>query len=132
MALHALWISSVEDWAVPAREWLISKQNADGYWKEPESPDPVWLTVLVLDALEMVSGGNKLTYRMGRLMKNAPLVFVAYQHGDRKRLEIEFFDDSNILAGAERAPEIRAKLNSARIIVILISSIPRLKIYSEG
>lgn len=139
MALHALRLSSNDDWdqfAVPARDWLLSQQHEDGYWREGGSPDPVWLTVLVLDALELCAGGSRLTFNLDTPMKEAPLVFVAYQHRDSRWLQelenhlgalihagkIEFFDDRKILAGKEWDPAVKAKLNSAKIIVPLISS----------
>lgn len=72
----------------------------------------------------------------GEPMTDAPLVFVAYQHKDSQWLQqlenhlgalihagkIEFFDDRKILAGSEWDPVIREKLNSAKVIVPLISS----------
>jgi hypothetical protein len=139
MALHALRLSSIDDWdqfAVPAQDWLLSQQHEDGYWRESGSPDPVWLTVLVLDALELCAGGSRLTFNLDTPMKDAPLVFVAYQHRDSHWLQelenhlgalihagkIEFFDDRKILAGNEWDPAVKAKLNSAKIIVPLISS----------
>jgi TIR domain len=139
MALHALRLASIEDWshfAAPAANWLRSQQDEDGYWSENGSPDVVWLTVLVLDALELASGGTKVTFDMGTSTLGAPLVFVAYQHRDNQFLrqledhlgalihtgKIEFFDDRKILAGTEWDPAVRAKLDSAKVIVPLISS----------
>ena len=115
--------------------WLFAQQHADGYWFEQVSPDPVWLTVLVLDAIELASGGRTLTFTPDTVPSIRPLVFVAYQHKDTKWLNqlrdhlgtlihrgrIEFFNDREIKGGREWDPEIREKLNAAKVIVPLIS-----------
>jgi hypothetical protein len=138
MALHALRAASVPDWsqfAEPAKAWLWSQQHADGYWFENAAPDPVWLTVLALDAIELVGGATDVTFKLDVVPFAAQLVFVAYQHSDTRWLEelkkhlgtlvfsgkIEFFSDRQIKAGREWDPEIRDKLNAARIIIPLIS-----------
>jgi hypothetical protein len=138
MALHALYLAKVRDWdqfARPARSWLLSQQDADGYWFEPAAPDAVWLTVLVLDSIELASGGTKLTFDVGASAAASTLVFVAYQHSDSKWLEelkkhlgglvhsgaIEFFDDRQIGAGKEWNPEIKSKLMTAKVIIPLLS-----------
>jgi hypothetical protein len=137
MALHALNVANVPDWehyASPAAQWLWDQQHHDGYWFERGSPDPVWLTVLVLDAIELARGGAQLTFRKTAPI-DAPLVFVAYQHADAKWLDelkkhlgalihserIEFFNDREIGAGEEWDPAIRKKLSSAKVIVPMIS-----------
>jgi hypothetical protein len=137
MALHALKVADVPDWehyASPAAQWLWDQQHQDGYWFERGSPDPVWLTVLVLDAIELARGGSQLTFRKTS-STDAPLVFVAYQHADaewvdylRKHLgalihseRIEFFSDREIGGSDEWDPAIRGKLNSAKVIVPMIS-----------
>ena len=138
MALHALRLRSVDDWehfAGAAQTWLRAQQHLDGYWFENAAPDPVWLTVLVLDAIELASGGTNVTFRLEGPTTGAPLVFVAYQHDDTQWLEelkkhlgalvysgrIEFFDDRQIGGGKEWDPHIKEKLTDARIIVPLIS-----------
>jgi hypothetical protein len=138
MALHALRLRSVDDWehfAGPAQTWLWAQQHPDGYWFENAAPDPVWLTVLVLDAIELASGRTNVTFRLEAPTSGVPLVFVAYQHDDTQWLEelkrhlgalvhsgrIEFFDDRQIGGGKEWDPHIREKLMAARIIVPLIS-----------
>ena len=137
MALHALRVADVSDWehyASPAAQWLWDQQHQDGYWFERGSPDPVWLTVLVLDAIELARGGSQLTFTKAS-STNAPLVFVAYQHSDTKWLDqlrkhlgalihserIEFFSDREIGGGEEWDPVIRGKLDSAKILVPMIS-----------
>lgn len=137
MALHALNVANVPDWehyASPAAQWLWDQQHHDGYWFERGSPDPVWLTVLVLDAIELARGGAQLTFRKTAPI-DAPLVFVAYQHDDTKWLEelkkhlgalihserIEFFSDRQIGGSEEWDPAIQNKLKSAKVIVPMIS-----------
>jgi hypothetical protein len=137
MALHALDVADVPDWehyASPAAQWLWDQQHHDGYWFERGSPDPVWLTVLVLDAIELARGGSQSTLRKAS-SNDAPLVFVAYQHDDTKWLEelkkhlgalihserIEFFSDRQIGGSEEWDPAIRNKLKSAKVIVPMIS-----------
>jgi hypothetical protein len=82
----------------------------------------VWLTVLVLDAIELARGGSQLTIRKTP-STDAPLVFVAYQHVDAKWLEalkkhlgalihserIEFFSTIARSAVAKRATRPFAK-----------------------
>ena len=46
-----------------AATWLMAQQQAGGYWAEPACPDPAFLTVLVLDALELADGGTRVTFR---------------------------------------------------------------------
>lgn len=139
MALHALRSAEINDWeyfAEPASRWLWDQQHIDGYWVERGAPDVVWLTVLVLDALELSAGGSRLTFgNSQRHSKAPPLVFVAYQHGDTDSLEelrkhlgalihsgrIEFFNDRQIGGGEEWDPAILKRLNSAKIIVPLVS-----------
>jgi hypothetical protein len=138
MALHALRSAEVDDWeyfSSPASQWLWDQQNVDGYWVERGAPDVVWLTVLVLDALELAAGGSKLTFGSGKQHSKAPLIFIAYQHGDTTSLEelrkhlgalihsdrIEFFSDRQIGGGEEWDPTILKRLNSAKIIVPLLS-----------
>jgi hypothetical protein len=138
LAVHALRLVGADDWeyfAGMAQVWLWEQQHADGYWFERAAPDPVWLTVLVLDAIELASGGTSATFRLVPPKSTAPLVFVAYQHNDTQWLEllkkhlgnlvhtgrIEFFDDRQIGGGTEWDPYIRAKLMAAKIIVPLIS-----------
>ena len=89
MALYALRLAGVDDWrhfADPAREWLWTQQQPDGYWLEKGTPDPVWLTVIVLDAIELASDGTNVTFTL-EFALNAPLVFVANQHNDTQWLE---------------------------------------------
>jgi hypothetical protein len=138
MALHALKAVAAPDWnqfAAAAQNWLWLQQEKDGYWFENAAPDPVWLTVLVLDAIELTKGGTKLTFQFDATASASPLVFVAYQHDDTKWLDdlkrhlgalvhggaIEFFDDRQIGGGHEWDAKIKEKLKAAGVIVLLLS-----------
>lgn len=74
MALHALalvkpfgWERSVER----GKNWLWQVQHQEGYWKDDEDPDPIYLTVLVLDAIELAQGGLAATFSLptGRTLR---------------------------------------------------------------
>ena len=65
MCLHALALTQPRGWesaAARAAEWLWSKQERSGCWVDRSSPDPVFLTVLVLDALGLVEGRQGVTF----------------------------------------------------------------------
>lgn len=64
IAVHAIAASSAprsKEMMRSAATWLIDQQDPAGYWAEESCPDPVYLTVLVLDALEMASDGDQTT-----------------------------------------------------------------------
>jgi hypothetical protein len=55
MAIHALWFGRPNGWETALKQgavWLQDQQDSCGYWYQPES-EPTFLTVLVLDALEL-------------------------------------------------------------------------------
>ncbi len=65
MALHAISILQPRGWKHSAQiacDWLWSKQNTSGYWEEEASLETVYLTVLVLDAIELANGGSRTTF----------------------------------------------------------------------
>ena len=58
MAMHALGMTRPRGWEramSQAGEWLLDVQNEDGYWEQSGTPDPAYLTVLVLDALNLAN-----------------------------------------------------------------------------
>ncbi len=64
MAIHAVALGKPRGWERVVRDasdWLWSQQEEDGPWTDPAMPDPVFLTVLVLDALELAKGENRVT-----------------------------------------------------------------------
>jgi squalene cyclase len=59
MCLHALSLGKPRGWdraAAKAVKWLWSVQEREGCWSEAGQPDAVYLTVLVLDAIDLASG----------------------------------------------------------------------------
>jgi hypothetical protein len=67
MALHALALAQPGGWtrqAALAQRWLWSVQEKDGSWIEPGTPGPVYLTVLVLDAIALANGEKGVTFRI--------------------------------------------------------------------
>ena len=67
MALHALALAQPGGWkrqAALAQKWLWSVQPKDGSWTEPRTPGPVYLTVLVLDAIALANGEKDVTFNM--------------------------------------------------------------------
>lgn len=67
MAVHAIALARPIGWKrmlAGARTRLLSAQNTDGHWNEAGSPDPVFLTVLVMDALSLTSvPAGQVTFR---------------------------------------------------------------------
>jgi hypothetical protein len=67
MAIHALAVRQPRGWelaASRARDWLWSVQDSSGCWIEYSCPDSVYLTVLVLDALELAAGRGNVTFSL--------------------------------------------------------------------
>ncbi|HAU38886.1 MAG TPA: hypothetical protein DCX07_14375 [Phycisphaerales bacterium] len=66
MAIHALWAAKPNGWERAVKEganWLWTQQQAAGHWGE----DPIestFLTVLVLDAIILASGGKRVSFKM--------------------------------------------------------------------
>ena len=52
---------------------MLDVQNEDGYWEQSGTPDPAYLTVLVLDALNLANENpGPLTFRMTATAVPAP------------------------------------------------------------
>jgi len=82
MALHALALAQPGGWkrqAALAQKWLWSVQGKDGSWTEPRTPSPVYLTVLVLDAIALANGEKDVTIYL------PPAVRKISQQGDNRR-----------------------------------------------
>jgi len=65
MAIHALALKRPRGWRLAtsaARDWLWSVQDESGCWIDFGCLDSVYLTVLVLDALELAAGGSRVTF----------------------------------------------------------------------
>lgn len=70
MALHALALAKPRGWKLAAsiaRDWLWSIQDRSGCWHDRGCPDSVYLTVLVLDAIELAEGRSNITFDLSRL-----------------------------------------------------------------
>jgi hypothetical protein len=66
IAIHALTTAKPKGWkgsVQRAVEWLWSVQDPTGCWSEKGSPDAVYLTVLVLDAIELAKGSSRITFK---------------------------------------------------------------------
>lgn len=67
MAVHALALVKPDGWQRAVRraaKWLMTKQE-NGHWVERAMPDPVYLTVLVLDAIVLAGEAKKpLTFSL--------------------------------------------------------------------
>jgi len=64
-AIHALATFKPRGWKIAAssaRNWLWSVQEKSGCWSDPVAPDPVYLTALVMDAIELSNNGDRVTY----------------------------------------------------------------------
>ena len=67
MAIHALCTAKPEGYnrsVNMAKNWIISQQHGDGYWEDHFVPCRTFLTVLVLDALELANGGQQVTFSL--------------------------------------------------------------------
>lgn len=82
MAVHAIVLGKprgYERMLNDAVEWLWSQQHDHGCWNEPGAPDPVYLTVLVLDAIEIANGGNKVTFPLRFSRTNKPSSYLRFR-----------------------------------------------------
>lgn len=65
LAIHAIRTAGhprSEAMISDAAAWLLKQQDQAGYWSEESSQNPVYLTVLVLDALELALNGRQTTF----------------------------------------------------------------------
>lgn len=70
LSTHALALSKPRGWehaVTCASEWLKAQQTQFGYWYESSASGfEVFLTVLVLDALELAKGGDTVSFNLQR------------------------------------------------------------------
>jgi hypothetical protein len=74
MAMHAIALkrpAGSERVLAAGQEFLLAHQDRGGHWMDPASPDAVYLTVLVLDAIELANGGSTLTFHLPGSPKNS-------------------------------------------------------------
>jgi hypothetical protein len=65
VALHALAVAKPRGWihsVKMASNWLWTKQNSSGYWGDELYSESVFLSVLVLDAIELANNGTSITF----------------------------------------------------------------------
>ena len=77
MAIHAIALrrpTGSERILAAGRDYLMAHQDRGGHWTDPDSPDPVYLTVLALDAIELANGGTSVTFHL----PGAPLSSLNY------------------------------------------------------
>jgi hypothetical protein len=118
MAVHA--ITSVghprsRQIASHATRWLVQQQDPAGYWVEESSPDPVRLTVLVLDALELASGGQQTTMlRLDRTPARPRSITPESERGDegsrRKRFRVALSFPGELRESVERVANALARI----------------------
>ena len=73
MCVHALALARPRGWervASKAASWLWTKQERSGCWVDRASPDPVYLSVLVLDALDLAAGKEDVTFAKHPIRQN--------------------------------------------------------------
>lgn len=89
IAIHAVALQkppSAQRLVTKAVNWLKAQQEPGGYWTERSCPDPAFLTVLVLDAMELATGGSRVTF--GRSSISAAPTAVGQQR--RFRVALSF------------------------------------------
>lgn len=66
-AVHALSLAKPRGWQDAAQkgaEWLLDQQDRYGCWRLFHSERTVFLTVFVLDAIELAKGGTQVTFQL--------------------------------------------------------------------
>ncbi|MBU0493536.1 MAG: CHAT domain-containing protein [Chloroflexi bacterium] len=100
MVIHALAMKRPRGWelaASAARDWLWSVQDRSGCWVDSGCPDSVYLTVLVLDALELAGGGSRVTFGLAPSlvqkevlpMHKIKALFLAANPADTQKLSLD-------------------------------------------
>jgi hypothetical protein len=77
MAIHALALHRPVGWernVGRATAMLAASQEEGGYWVEGSCPDAPYLTVLVLDALELANGGRRVTFGLQGFQKERAII----------------------------------------------------------
>jgi hypothetical protein len=131
MVVHALAMKKPRGWELAvsaAREWLLSVQTRSGCWVDLGSPDGVYLTVLVLDALELAGGGVKVTFSLSKSlfpenggaqqkqrkvkvhsMKKIKVLFLSANPTDTDRLSLD--EQIRLISGKIRAAKNKDALD---------------------
>jgi hypothetical protein len=71
LAIHAIAVLGCRGWELAAQnaaDYLLGQQKSSGYWEDrgidTYHHNAVWLTVFVLDALELAAGGTNVTFQL--------------------------------------------------------------------
>lgn len=102
--IHALAISKPTGWnfaVSQGKKWLESKQDEDGYWLDKLITDPVHLTVLVLDSIELAIGGNRTTLGIPNSLEQ-------YRRSNSKKFKIALSFPGEIRTRVEKIAKIIA------------------------
>jgi hypothetical protein len=86
-AIHALAIGRPLGWERAckiAREWLWSAQDADGCWCREPNKRSVYLSVLVLDAIELSHSGDQTTFNSPYAGIHRPMTLTMTRTGKRR------------------------------------------------
>lgn len=122
MAIHALAMERPRGWKVAvsaAEDWLWSVQDKSGCWIDFDCPDSVYLTVLVLDALELAKGGTTVTFRLPapmpesreterRSMSKTKALFLAANPANTRTLRLD--EQIRLITQKIRAADYRESL----------------------
>lgn len=96
--VHALAINKPRGWKLAtshACDWLLTKQDDFGFWYESPFPpaDPVYLTVLVLDTLELATKNSQVTFRIEKKLAHHE------KQDDAKTLSQTFYVKGELVMG---------------------------------
>ena len=67
MIVHALWISEAHGWKRSIQriyDWIIKQSDPYGVWYHIDFGGRCYMTGLVLDTLELIKGGDKITFSL--------------------------------------------------------------------
>lgn len=107
-ALHALSLVKPSGYSrnnTIGAEWLLSQQQTGGYWHEEACPDPTYLTVLVLDALALARGEQKVTFRAASAQDR--LAFTAIPSNQKtRRFQVAFSFPGELRERVENIAEL--------------------------
>ncbi|MBE0670571.1 MAG: hypothetical protein IH588_08290 [Anaerolineales bacterium] len=101
MVVHALAINKPKGWKLAVSQacsWLVSQQDNFGFWYESPFPstDPIYLTVLVLDTLNLAEENPTLTFRIEEKYNTAEKTAQININGNVSRSTIIVGNDNTI------------------------------------
>ncbi len=117
--VHALAAWKPAGWQLHvkrAAEWLWTQQHSDGYWPHDSAPDVVYLTVLVLDAIDLAEGRDNVTFDLQAEDDSANST-----HG-RVVPELPIADEELLVIRYNRQ-DYKASNEGARMVKLLVENI---------